>query len=38
MPNKHERELTHQVLEALADAGFLTRLDQDRYSVVRPYQ
>jgi short-subunit dehydrogenase len=38
MPNKHERELTHQVLEALADAGFLARLDQDRYSVVRPYQ
>ena len=38
MPNKHERELTHQVLEALADAGFLRRLDQDRYSVVRPYQ
>lgn len=36
MPNKHERELTHQVLESLADAGFLTRLDQNHYSVVRP--
>ena len=36
MPNKHERELTHQVLENLADAGFLTRIDQNHYSVVRP--
>jgi short-subunit dehydrogenase len=35
MPNKHERDLTHEVLEALAGAGFLTRLDDERYRVVK---
>jgi len=35
MPNKHERELTHQVLETLADAGFLQRVETNRYSVER---
>jgi short-subunit dehydrogenase len=35
MPNKHERALTHQVLETLAEAGFLTRVDENRYRVTR---
>jgi len=35
MPNKHERVLTHQVLEALADANFLTRTRADHYRVQR---
>jgi len=35
MPNKHERDLTHQILEALADAGFLTRTDPNHYIVLR---
>lgn len=35
MPNKNERGLTHDVLDALADAGYLDRLDGDRYRVLR---
>ena len=35
MPNKHERALTADVLSALADAGFLERIDGERYRVVR---
>lgn len=35
MPNKNERALTHDVLEALAAAGYLERLDADRYRVER---
>ncbi|HZO95512.1 MAG TPA: SDR family NAD(P)-dependent oxidoreductase [Candidatus Baltobacteraceae bacterium] len=34
MPNKNERSATVEVLEALADAGFLRR-EGDRYAVVR---
>jgi hypothetical protein len=33
MPNKHERALMHDILEALADAGFLERSDGERYHV-----
>ncbi|MGP6159624.1 MAG: SDR family NAD(P)-dependent oxidoreductase [Vulcanimicrobiaceae bacterium] len=33
MPNKNERALTHEVLEALAGAGFLERTDDDVYLV-----
>jgi short-subunit dehydrogenase len=35
MPNKHERDLTHQILEALADGGFLVRTDPNHYIAVR---
>ena len=35
MPNKHERALTHQVLDALADSGFLERIADERYRVLR---
>lgn len=35
MPNKNERALTSEVLESLADAGFLTRSGDERYVVVR---
>ncbi|MBC5799607.1 MAG: SDR family NAD(P)-dependent oxidoreductase [Candidatus Eremiobacteraeota bacterium] len=35
MPNKNERALTHEVLEALASAGFLARIDEERYRVLR---
>jgi short-subunit dehydrogenase len=34
MPNKNERAATHEVLEALADGGFLAR-DGEHYRVVR---
>jgi hypothetical protein len=36
MPNKNERALTHEVLEALADSAFLTRLASGTYRVERP--
>ncbi|MBC5809368.1 MAG: SDR family NAD(P)-dependent oxidoreductase [Candidatus Eremiobacteraeota bacterium] len=37
MPNKNERSLTNEVLEALADAGFLERTGESgRYFVLRP--
>lgn len=36
MPNKNERAITHDVLEALADAGFLERSEGETYRVVRP--
>ena len=36
MPNKHERALTAEVLDALADSGFLERLEAERYRVVKP--
>ena len=35
MPNKNERSLTHDVLEALADAGFLRRGTATSYHVQR---
>ncbi|MBV9102461.1 MAG: hypothetical protein JO060_02660, partial [Candidatus Eremiobacteraeota bacterium] len=35
MPNKNERGLVHDVLEALSDAGFLERYGDGRYAVVR---
>lgn len=35
MPNKNERGLTSEVLGALAEAGFLERLDDERFRVVR---
>jgi short-subunit dehydrogenase len=35
MPNKNERALTHEVLEALADAGFVTRNGSEQYTAVR---
>jgi short-subunit dehydrogenase len=35
MPNKHERAVTEEVLEALAEAGFLERTDDRGYLVVR---
>jgi len=35
MPNKHERGLTSEVLEALANAGFLERVAPEKYRVVR---
>jgi short-subunit dehydrogenase len=36
MPNKHERALTQDVLDALAGAGYLERLEGERYRVVKP--
>jgi hypothetical protein len=36
MPNKNERALTHEVLEALADSAFLSRLASGAYRVERP--
>ena len=35
MPNKNERALTHQVLDALADSGFLQRVADEKYLVLR---
>jgi len=35
MPNKNERAITEEVLEALADAGFLERSADHTYLVVR---
>jgi short-subunit dehydrogenase len=35
MPNKNERAVTEEVLEALADAGFLERSEDRTYRVVR---
>jgi len=35
MPNKHERGLTGEVLETLADAGYLQRLAGEKYRVLR---
>ncbi len=35
MPNKHERALTNDVLDALASAGYLEHLSPDHYRVVR---
>jgi hypothetical protein len=35
MPNKNERAITQEVLEALAQAGFLERSDDQTYRVVR---
>lgn len=35
MPNKHERAVTSEVLDALALAGYLERIDPDRYRVLR---
>jgi short-subunit dehydrogenase len=35
MPNKNERSLTHDVLEALTASGFLERSDDDQFTVVR---
>jgi hypothetical protein len=35
MPNKNERALTHEVLEALADAEFLSRVGGGTYRVER---
>jgi short-subunit dehydrogenase len=35
MPNKNERALTNDVLDALAAAGFLEHLEPERYRVVR---
>jgi short-subunit dehydrogenase len=35
MPNKNERGLTHDVLEALTASGFLERSDDDQFTVVR---
>jgi short-subunit dehydrogenase len=35
MPNKNERAITDEVLEALADAGFLERSEDRTYRVVR---
>jgi len=35
MPNKNERAVVHEVLEALADGSFLERLPESRYRVVR---
>jgi hypothetical protein len=35
MPNKNERALTHDVLEALADAAFLSRVAGGTYRVER---
>jgi short-subunit dehydrogenase len=35
MPNKNERALTREVLEALADAGYLERSGEDLYTVER---
>ncbi len=35
MPNKHERALTNDVLDALAAAGYLEHLEPERYRVIR---
>ena len=35
MPNKHERALTNDVLDALASAGYLEHLAPDHYRVLR---
>ena len=35
MPNKHERALTADVLDALAEAGYLARIAPERYRVVK---
>jgi short-subunit dehydrogenase len=35
MPNKNERALVHEVLEALSGSGFLERLPESRYRVLR---
>jgi hypothetical protein len=35
MPNKHERALTNDVLDALAAAGYLEHLEPERYRVTR---
>jgi short-subunit dehydrogenase len=35
MPNKNERALVHQVLEVLADAGYLERREGEAYRVLR---
>ncbi len=35
MPNKNERALTNDVLDALAEAGYLEHLEPERYRVVR---
>jgi short-subunit dehydrogenase len=35
MPNKNERALTREVLEALADAGFVARNGDERYTAVK---
>ncbi len=35
MPNKNERALTTEILDALSDAGFLTRAGEDIYLVAR---
>jgi short-subunit dehydrogenase len=35
MPNKHERALTNDVLDALASAGYLEHLEPERYRVLR---
>jgi len=35
MPNKHERRITHDVLEALTAAAYLSRTADDRYRVER---
>jgi hypothetical protein len=35
MPNKNERALTREVLEALAEAGYLQRSGEDLYTVER---
>jgi len=35
MPNKHERALTNDVLDALAEHGYLEHLQADRYRVLR---
>ncbi|HTV72936.1 MAG TPA: SDR family oxidoreductase [Candidatus Acidoferrales bacterium] len=34
MPNKHERALVHDVLDALTESGFLERLSDSRYRVI----
>jgi hypothetical protein len=35
MPNKNERGLMREVLQALTSAGFLERAGEDRYRVLR---
>ena len=35
MPNKNERALTNDVLDALAEAGYLAHVEPERYRVVR---
>jgi hypothetical protein len=36
MPNKNERGLARDVLELLAEKGYLTRQGDDVYTVARP--